>query len=215
MSKKEELFVGMIIGDGCITKYGNLSMVHSIAQKEYIYFKKDLLEQQGWTFRKDILRQKSGYENSKPCLTVSTKSSEFGKGMREYFYPNGTKIIPSDLKITPEMWSIIYQDDGRQNASNHYISWAGGIKHRVEKHWVNRYTLYTDCFSQEDINVLRDSLLSYGIESTISYSNKNHYPHVHIYRKESKINFRNLILPYMCPSMMYKLNLSPYITFNE
>ena len=56
MSKKEELFVGMIIGDGCITKYGNLSMVHSIAQKEYIYFKKDLLEQQGWTFRKDILR---------------------------------------------------------------------------------------------------------------------------------------------------------------
>jgi hypothetical protein len=109
------------------------------------------------------------------------------------------------------MWSLIYQDDGRQNKSNHYTINHNGKKIKVDYEWVNRYTIYTDSFDIHSIENMVKSLKTYNIEATINYSNKNNLPHIHIYKKTSKENFKQLILPYMCECMLYKLNLPTYI----
>jgi hypothetical protein len=209
---REEIFLGMAIGDGCISKRGVLQIKHSIDQKEYVLYKKELLEQHGFKVKvREYFRE--SYGEIRGFIEIYTSTTNFGKEMRKYLYPNGKKIIPSDLIITPIMWALIYQDDGRQNKISHYISYRDNIRTRVEKSpWVNRYTLYVDCFDGDSISVLKESLLSYGIDCGISYTNKNKLPHIHINRKESKENFKNLIAEFIHPSMMYKLDLPTCIS---
>lgn len=211
---KDELFLGMSIGDGHIDKKrGSLYISHSEKYIDYLLFKYGLLMDNGIKCgkvrkKKDI----SGYStNSSFCF--ETSGTFYGKEMRRYLYPNGIKIIPDDLIITPMMWSFIYMDDGRQNKISHYNSVVNGEKVRVDvSPWVNRYTIYADCFDERSVKNLISSLSYYGVDSGISYSNKNLYPHIHISKKDSKENFRNLILPYIPKSMMYKINLQTFIT---
>lgn len=213
---EEELIIGMAIGDGCITKRGSLTITHSITQKDYCLYKKGLLIDCGIKMIKDRIAEPSKNSFSiNSSYYISTSHTSRGKRLRAYLYPNGKKIIPADLVITPQMWALIYQDNGRQNVSNHYNTYKEDKKSVVYTKWVNRYTIYTDNFDLDSIHNLQKSLLSYGIESSISYSNKHRYPHIHIRRKASKETFKNLILPYMCDSMMYKLNMPTYIISNK
>jgi len=210
MSEKE-LMIAMAIGDGCVTKGGSLQLTNSVKQEEYFFYKRNLLIENGIKCLKIHTYEPSGFGKNK-TLRTSTSATFKGKELRKYLYPNGIKIIPNDLEITPFMWSIIYQDDGRQNKISHYNKFINGEKTRIDVDpWVNRYTLYTDSFDENSIQNLKSSLKSYGIESAISYSNKNKYPHIHIRKKESKTLFRNLILPFIHESMMYKLNLPTHI----
>jgi hypothetical protein len=217
MSEKKELIIGMLIGDGSITKKGSFLITHSIKQQEYFYYKKEILESFGLCFSKIYTREKTEYliqnitAKFNEVLRIYSNTTPLLKQLRKDFYPEGKKIIPDNIEITPKMWSYIYQDDGRQNKSNHYFSYPKGIKTRHDFEWVNRYTLYTDSFDLRSIENLQKSLLSYDIKSSINYSNKNKYPHIHICDKQSKTNFKNMIEPYMCEGMRYKLNLPTYI----
>lgn len=213
MSDKE-IFLGIAIGDGYITKDGSLKFNHSVSQIEYAEYKKRILIENGFKFRKDRISPPSeGSYSTQDSIEFSTSSTSFGKEMRLFLYPEGKKIIPDELIITPEMWALIYQDDGRQNKSDHYTKYINGEKKRTYVNpWVNRYTIYTDCFDLHSIDNLTKSLLSYGIESAISYSNKNKLPHIHIRRKESKEKFQEMIRLYITNSMSYKLNLPASIS---
>lgn len=209
MSDKE-LFISVAIGDGHVTYNGRLQLHHSILQKDYFEYKKEKLSEFGFVFSKNIIYEPNGFSKEQ-TIASCCKTTKLGKDMRLYLYPCGKKIIPQDLDISPFMWSIIYQDDGRQNKSNHYFSYRKGVKIIHNFEWVNRYTIYTDCFDADSIDVLIKSLYKYDINATINYSNKNKYPHIHIYDKKSKENFKNMILPFIHESMMYKLNLPTYI----
>jgi len=207
----KEILLGCAIGDGCIRKNGCLQITHSIKQKEYIIYKKILLESVGFkvTFKEF---ERESYGEIRKFVMIYTNVTELGKSMRKYMYLNDIKIIPDDLNITPLMWSLIFQDDGRQNKISHYISKKGGINTRVETNpWVNRYTIYTDCFDDKSIQNIIKSLKYYNIDSRISYSNKNKYPHIHITNKISKTNFKELICNYICDNMDYKLDLPTYL----
>lgn len=210
MSEKNEMFIAMALGDGCVRKDGSLVITHSEKQLEYLLYKKELLIKEGFKFRKDIVREPSGYGVNLQ-YGIQTTSTHYGKEMRNYLYPNDKRILPDDITITPLMWAIKYQDDGRQNKSNHYYIHKGDEKIRVDADWVNRYTIYIDNYDENSINNYIKSLNSYNIECSVNYSNKNKKPHIHISKKNSKEIFKNLILPYMCESMKYKLNLSTFI----
>lgn len=209
MSEKKEYVIGMMIGDGCISKTNRFVLSHSITQSEYFFYKKNILEEFN-IHGKYYEKSPSGFGKNK-TLSFYSNTTPLLKQLRKDFYPNGTKIIPDDLIITPLMWSFIYQDDGRQNRSTHYYTYLDNHKIRHDYKWVNRYTIYTDCFSIHSINNLQKSLESYNIKSSINFSNKNKYPHIHIYDKQSKTNFKNMIEPYIHESMKYKLNLPTYI----
>ena len=157
--------------------------------------------------------KRTSYNKIREFIEIYAGVTDLGKDMRKYLYPNNVKIIPNDLIITPLMWSLIYQDDGRQNKISHYISKKNNTRTRVEVNpWVNRYSIYTDCFDDNSINNIINSLLSYDINTRISYSNKNKHPHIHIGNKNSKTNFKQLINNFICDSMNYKLNLPTYIS---
>jgi len=211
MSEKE-LIIGMAIGDGHITKKGELCIGHSSIYRDYLYYKYNLLKENNIKCRKIYENNKiSGY-STHSIIKFSTTRTFVGKEIREYLYPFDIKIIPDDLIITPIMWSFIYQDDGRQNKTSHYNTKINGVYERVDVDpWVNRYTIYTDSFNEKSIYNLQKSLLFYDVESSINYSNKNKYPHIHIGKKESKTNFKNLIDPYITECMRYKMNLPTYI----
>lgn len=217
MSKKDEIFLGMAIGDGCITKHGSLQIKHSIIQQDYVLYKKQVLQRAGIKMIKDYYgtARETGYEGAKDYYRITTSCTDYGKKMRKYLYPNGIKIIPDDLKITPLMWSFIYQDDGRQNASTHYTAHRKSGNERIDVLWVNRYTIYTDCFDKKSIENLQKSLLENGIESSVNFSNKNSYPHIHIYRKDSKEKFKKMVEPYIHESMKYKIDLPTSIVFEN
>lgn len=214
MSEKEQMMIGMALGDGHVTKAGSLQITHSSVQKEYLYYKKNLLLKKGIKFNKDTINEPSGYGINQ-SIRIKTSVTNTGKKIRKYLYPNGVKIIPDDLIITPFMWAILFQDDGRTNKSTHYISHRKTGDVRINIEWVNRYTIYTDCFDLHSIENLQKSLLSYSIESSINYSNKNKHPHIHIRKKESKEKFKQLILPYICESMKYKIDIPTSIIYKN
>ena len=217
---EEEILIGMALGDGYITKHGNLVVKHSTKQMEYLNYKRQILIDNGFKFGKDLWYPPTGY-GVNPSVGFRTSSTSLGKRIRQLLYPNGKKVVPDDVRITPFMWAILYQDDGRQNKSNHYNIYVDGEKIKRDAVWVNRYTIYTDSFDIDSINNLIVSLRTYDIESSINYSNKNKHPHLHIYKKESKENFKSMILPFVCESMFYKVDACTsieefqYLTSND
>ncbi len=78
------------------------------------------------------------------------------------WYPNKTKIVPHDLKITPNMLLMWYLGDGSICKNSGTI------------------TLSTDCFSYQDHIVMVDKLSTIGVDATInsihrSRNNKTYY----------------------------------------
>ena len=63
----------------------------------------------------------------------------------------------------------------------------------------------TNCFSKQEVELLIYTLKTkFNIKSTLNLNNSNYQLYIH---KESMPVLKSLILPYMIPSMFYKLGL--------
>lgn len=184
-----ELLIGCLLGDGYMRKekYStgpSFSCAHSLKQKDYLLYKS--------SFFNDIVRVKENYRNipNKKTgklysdITMYLGVNEELNFIYDSFYKNNIKVIPFNLLeeyYTPLAMAIHYMDDGSKSKNSGYI-------------------LSTCCFSIEECNDFILFLLNkYNIESSLQYNNK-------IYIKNnSKETFKNLIYPYICESMKYKL----------
>ena len=75
----------MAFGDGCIEKYGNLTIKHCIAQKEYLLYKYKLIK---------VLCNHTPIEitnNNFKAFKLNTKCFDFLKLYRRVLYPNNKK----------------------------------------------------------------------------------------------------------------------------
>ena len=113
-----------------------------------------------------------------PCLTE----------LYPLFYPRGVKIIPKNIYdlLTPVALAHLVMGDGSK-----------------ERHGL---IICTDSYSMKDvvrlINVL---MIKYRIECTIKVRNKDKH---RIYIREGFMPLlRQIIKPYMCSSMLYKIKL--------
>lgn len=99
--------------------------------------------------------------------------------LRQKWYPDGIKIIPKDIELTPLTLAIWMCDDG----SNH------------AKHGRN-LRLHTNCFTFEDVNFLKEKLFStFNIESRIK-TYRNNQPELYIF-SDSYATFMDLVIPHI------------------
>lgn len=115
MSKKitqqaKVTWLSMVIGDGHLDKYGNLNILHSDKQLEYLEWKRNLLKKLG--YKVSPIKQKI---NNKKYIAYyfSVGSSKYTKLYRKILYQPKKTITPKILKkFGPLELAIWYMDDG-------------------------------------------------------------------------------------------------------
>jgi heme/copper-type cytochrome/quinol oxidase subunit 2 len=107
--------------------------------------------------------------------------------IHKLFYKNGIKYINPKLELylTPLALAVLIMDDG---------CWTG-----------NGVRIATNCFKLDEVKLLANMLVKlYGLNYTI----QNIEGHYSIYIKKDSIpKLKGLVLPYIIPSMLYKLGI--------
>jgi uracil-DNA glycosylase len=107
-----EVTVGSLLGDGTIPrKNAHLSLVHGVQQEEYVCLKaKALAELKPVIEHGASTARKGGRKH--PTVTCRTRASRALRVLRRRFYPEGKKVVPRDLALTPRTLAVWFLDDG-------------------------------------------------------------------------------------------------------
>jgi len=184
---------GELLGDGCVqqSREGYFSFTYSTVNKEYIeYLHKYIANKTN--SRSSVYK----YEKNKPHFINGKKvvgkqsygfavSHKIFKFFRKRWYPNGKKIVPSDLELNPLVCRHWHIGDGCiYNQSTLEI------------------VLYTNCFSKEHVEILISKLEEKKILSRLNVANKKKEAYVIRMSKENVIKF----LKYCgdCPTKSYE-----------
>ena len=111
MTNKEKIgaFTGMILGDGYIDKYNSFRLIHCEAQKNYLFFKTEILQK----FQKPLLIPQFFNNNGYPGWRVSTRSCPTFRIFRKKIYKGKKTISRSILnRLTTLGIAIWFMDDG-------------------------------------------------------------------------------------------------------
>ena len=188
-SLQREIIVGLVLGDGHLEtqndgKTYKLKVEHSIHQKEYL----DWLYEK---FREWVrMPPKVKFKNDKPfSYHFSTYSHELLRFYGQQFYNHKKKVIPENIEelITPLSIAIWFMDDG---------SW------KSKKH--NTYIIHTLGFKRGELERIQKVFAEkFGIETSL-HKQKQKYLRLYILSKSAQ-TFRNVVSPYIIPSLKYKL----------
>ena len=191
--QQTSVLIGTILGDGFLQKTGEknarLRLEHSQKQKDYVLWKGNIFGRlfQGTLSYLERIHPKSK-ATYKYCRWQSSSTPSFGK-WRKYFYPNGKKIIPSDIgknltePITLAVW---YMDDGYFN--------------KIDR---NSY-IYLGRITRLETEILQKAIhKNFDIVATI-YNKKNKGYTLFFGVVETK-KLHTLIRPYIIESLQYKL----------
>jgi len=148
---------GELLGDGCLEACSPYSArVHYASKyKEYAQYVSDKLKFFGIKRSGKIYKQ---YIKKDNCYIYSYNSLSYAEllTIRKKWYPDGKKIVPRDIVLTPLVCRQWYIGDGclthPKNARPSII-------------------LSTDCFLQKDVNWLIKQLINLGFKATRQKSN--------------------------------------------
>lgn len=188
----EEVLIGTILGDAhinCrsyssskkITDSGILVFAHCEAQKEYCFYKYNILKT---LFNREPQKNIQERKGKKHISYYATSKSDMS--LRKYFdlfYRDFIKVIPVNLEdyLTEKGLAILFMDDGYSKQSREYdISLCG--------------------FDMESLSIFQKVLLNkWNIETSIHKSKT-----VYI-KAKSREKFLSVIKPYIIPTMQYKI----------
>lgn len=198
----EQIILGSILGDGCISKHikpecsklllnSSLIINHGIKQTGYIKYKRELLEREGIKCylklkkppkKKHYIKGIEVKENG--TLVLKTMRNVSFNKYRDLFYSDKKYINEFIYKLNPLGLAIWFIDDGCKSGSG--------------------FNLYTNCFSIKDDNILINLLkVNFGLDATLQKTS-NIGRSIYI-RAKSKKRFIELVQPYICDSMKYKI----------
>lgn len=172
----EEMLEGELLGDGNLIKHGRGARYqHSNKYPFYI----------GWLFNKfmncGIGWNEKVYSANTPWGTVymgRTWTYRDLVKLQERFYPNGKKIVPTDIELTPTILKHWYIGDGcfytRKRGNYHEKS----------------ITMATNGFTYDEVEFLTDELNKLGIKANLNHSQG--YTIV-VYKKSAIQKFFNYI----------------------
>lgn len=184
---QRSIIIGTLLGDGHLRivrgrKNALLEINHGFLQKEYVDWKYSNLA--NLSKNGPVIRNSN---DNRIAYRFTTRQHTELTDLHNYFYVEGRKIIPHDLKIDPMMLAVWYMDDGSKcRESDVYLN--------------------TQQFSLEDQNQCVLKLKEIGIESSLNKDKK--YFRVRI-KKSSLPIFWEIITPHVIPSMYYKLRITP------
>ena len=191
--QQTSVLIGTVLGDGFLQKTGEknarLRLEHSQKQKDYVLWKGSIFGRlfQGTPSYLERVHPKSR-ETYKYCRWQSSATPAFGK-WRKYFYPNGKKIIPSDITDffkEPISLAVWYMDDGYYN--------------KVDR---NSY-IYLGRVTRIEAEILQQAIAkNFNISATV-YDKKNKGFALFFGAMETKV-LQALIGPFIIPSLQYKI----------
>jgi len=157
--KDDEIINGLLLSDAGITKsktkfqHSRIQMMQSEEHKQLGDALERRLEELGfshgcyfsnhtyeWKGEPKFASRNLHYSGQHPVWTM----------MRTLWYPNGIKIIPKDIKITPLTLAYLMMGDGSCTKMNS----------RTKKY---RISISTECFTLDDINSLKSDIEKLGI----------------------------------------------------
>ncbi|HEY4489383.1 MAG TPA: hypothetical protein VJA87_02770 [Candidatus Paceibacterota bacterium] len=176
---QKEVLIGCILGDAYISKLGKVRIEQSVKEEEYVLWKYSVLNSLLYsTEPRKMVRWNKKQE--KEYASYRFSSRQYFKSWRNIWYPQGKKIFPNSLILTPVSLAVWYMDDGCWTGSKAVIAIEG-----------------FDDESQESIQ--RALKYQFGIETHIGKNRKL------LIRKESHSRFFSLIADHIIPSMRYKI----------
>ncbi len=188
---QKAVILGNILGDGCLcenwskTNY-RMIISHCVSQKEYIYWKYEIL--------KNYILTEPRLNPKAQSFTIRTISHPDLSKFREMFYVNKKKIIPKNIKdilSNPLVLAVWFMDDGNKVVSNNKI---------------RGYHLNTQSFTYDENEQLATILKElYSIETEIE-KNKDKF-RLAIRKTASRNNLREKIESFILPSMKYKISV--------
>jgi len=190
-SIQRSILVGLLLGDGHLEaqnggKTYRLKVEHSTKQKEYT----DWLYEHFKNFVREKPITKEKLLNSKKFTSYyfTTYSLGFFRFYAQQFYVDKKKVIPKIIRklLDPQALAIWFMDDGSLKSSYH-----------------KTYIIHTLGYTREDLLLVQKLL-----ENKFSIKTRIHkqYDKFRLYfLSDTADKFRELIEPYLIPSMKYKL----------
>jgi len=151
-----EFLNGELLGDGCLNglKYNNkitsARFTYGSKYKKYIYWLRNELDDIG-IIQSGKIGEYIGQCNNKKFLYSSKSYVELSEVYKKW-YPNGKKIVPKDIKLTPTTVRQWFIGDGSYNLSRFRLEFA------------------TCAFTKDDINILIDRFSNLDLKC---YENNN------------------------------------------
>lgn len=203
------VLVGCLLGDGYMyqTKAKNkgvsLKFKQSSIHKDYLFFLYDYFLTRGYCTNsgpreyRTVLINSSGNKKIYYGYEFSLFTFSSLNWLYDLFYKDGVKIISPELinYLTPMSLAFLIMDDG---------CWVSGSK---------SVRIATNNFTHEEVKLLVSMLYTkFGLDCTVQMLSKKggNLPldKYSIYVKVASLpKLRELVVPYMVPSMMYKLGL--------
>jgi hypothetical protein len=191
--QNDNIFTGLMLSDMHIRKIRNytgksyFTIKQTKRRREFLEFIQHYYEQDGFFTKIYDYPEPRKY----PTSELSSRSSyEIGE-QRDRWYPNGIKIIPKDLKLNPVVMAF-------------WIMGDGGVERCGKNNNSVKISLYTNCFTFEEIDFLRASIKELGIESTTHEKIKNQ-PIILISKASSVTKLMDMIRPFMLDCFQYKV----------
>lgn len=170
---QKEVLDGIMLGDGCLTKHNrcsneNAQLVYLSKSEQHVKFVgqyfENLLAGEGYTYRKIYDKRTEKYYEQNKFRTIHCT------GLTEQYkrwYPNGKKIIPDDLVLTPLkclMWYIGdggLVSDGQRRSQSIKLSTQGFTKVQQENILLPQLIKFNARLQK--VNKAKDGHILYGI----------------------------------------------------
>ena len=146
-SEAMEVFDGTMLGDNSVGRYGGSALMDTAKSGEqympYLTQLRDTLVLLGVEFCTDHPKSFARVSHGKPYINcrLTSHASSFFTEQRHRWYPNGKKIVPNDVRITPLSMAYEFMDDGS-------TSWLQGNLVVLR--------LATNSYTREEVSCLRD-----------------------------------------------------------
>lgn len=201
----EQIILGSILGDGYmspnrhpenthLTLNSELRISHGIKQEQYIKYIKQLLEKENiqchLSFRDGSLNKthyiKGNLVKENGTFNLKTQRNVSFNFYRDMFYRPDKKLCRYLYKMQPLALAIWFMDDGYKNGRG--------------------FCFATNGFTLKEVQLLQQIVKhNFNLDTTIYKSNLGQ-PILYI-RTSCREKFIKLVSPYICKSMMYKLEL--------
>ncbi len=191
-SEQEQVLIGGLLGDFYLYQNKNhinagIACSRSAKDKGYAKFEFSLFKD----FCNSGVKEKSYFDErtnkTYHGVWFRTRVSEVFTPYKNKWYPNGTKIVPSDLKLTPLICAIWFCDDG-------------SVIRKSEKSL--QLQLATDGFTKDEVEFLAELLSKELHELFLVYPKEGNYViHGHT---NATIKFIKYIGPHFPKSMKRK-----------
>ena len=182
--------VGMLLGDGFITKDYSFRITHSESQKEYLFFKTRILQMVQNQSLVPYQINNSGY----PGWKVDSRVTPLYKMLKRKVYVNGKKTITEHLLswLTPLGIAIWFMDDGSSSFKK-----KNGKIHAVET------TLNTYMSKEQNEIIVNYFLETWGLKWGLNRDGDSY--RLRMGTNEAR-KLVKLVEPFVIDSMKYKIN---------